>query len=260
MANMYMVSCREFWSATEFSGRTRFVNSTTATGRRSFRRVPGGRGRQAGHGAGSRLQQRAARRARELPHHRPADAAARISGRASSPYDALVGFAWPGGASGVSFPFARGSAPAKPRRACGSCWRSLQGAGVIVDIEHAQPRRARDVRGAAGREPSVVRNAWNFASAVDNESVEKGERYFAAWQTLPEVLRLPLEERSGAARLVPRRRLLRLRHGARLSGPEDPRAIMDASPNVKVINCKDVVASHGGYRRPARYGRSCSAS
>jgi hypothetical protein len=32
------------------------------------------------------------------------------------------------------------------------------------------------------------------------------------------------------------------------SGPEDPRAIMDHSPHVKVINCKDVVTSHGGYR------------
>ena len=32
------------------------------------------------------------------------------------------------------------------------------------------------------------------------------------------------------------------------SGPEDPRSIMDNSANVTVINCKDVVTSHGGYR------------
>jgi len=32
------------------------------------------------------------------------------------------------------------------------------------------------------------------------------------------------------------------------SGPEDPRAIMDHSPHVRVINCKDVVTAHGGYR------------
>ena len=37
--------------------------------------------------------------------------------------DALVGFAWPGGASGVSFPFARGRAEdAARRRACASSW------------------------------------------------------------------------------------------------------------------------------------------
>src|SRR4029079_16893562 len=32
------------------------------------------------------------------------------------------------------------------------------------------------------------------------------------------------------------------------SGPEDPGAIMTDSGNVRVINCKDVVHSHGGYR------------
>jgi len=32
------------------------------------------------------------------------------------------------------------------------------------------------------------------------------------------------------------------------SGPEDPRAIMDHSPHVTVINCKEIVTSHGGYR------------
>jgi hypothetical protein len=32
------------------------------------------------------------------------------------------------------------------------------------------------------------------------------------------------------------------------SGPEDPGAIIKRSSNVRVINCKDVVQSHGGYR------------
>ena len=33
-----------------------------------------------------------------------------------------------------------------------------------------------------------------------------------------------------------------------LSGPEDPGAIIRHSRNVRVVNCKDVVQSHGGYR------------
>ena len=32
------------------------------------------------------------------------------------------------------------------------------------------------------------------------------------------------------------------------SGPEDPASIMNRSQNVRVVNCKDIVASHGGYR------------
>ena len=32
------------------------------------------------------------------------------------------------------------------------------------------------------------------------------------------------------------------------SGPEDPADIIAHSPEVRVVNCKDVVSSHGGYR------------
>ena len=32
------------------------------------------------------------------------------------------------------------------------------------------------------------------------------------------------------------------------SGPEDPGAVIKHSKNVRVVNCKDVVSSHGGYR------------
>jgi hypothetical protein len=94
----------------------------------------------------------------------------------------------------------------------------------------------------------VVRNAWDFASAVDNESIEHGERYFDA------------SRQSARVYVFHSKNDPVLRMWYRLgdfpdfdtalgdSGPEDPRAIIDHSPHVMVINCKDIVTSHGGYR------------
>ena len=95
---------------------------------------------------------------------------------------------------------------------------------------------------------SVVRNAWNFASAVDNESVEQGERYFAASQRCQKFY--VFHSKNDPVLRVWYRvgDFFDFDTALGYSGPEDPRAIMDASRNVTVINCKDVVSSHGGYR------------
>ena len=99
-------------------------------------------------------------------------------GAASAPYEALVGFAWPGGATGVSFPL---PVAAPTRRAAlwpapgGSAWRRRDGRS-----QYAQPRprwRSSALRAAAA---PVARHAWHFASAIDNESIEHEERYFDA--------------------------------------------------------------------------------
>ncbi|MDQ3775466.1 MAG: alpha/beta hydrolase [Pseudomonadota bacterium] len=171
-----------------------------------------------------------------LGSYRTIDAQMRLLGflgAASRPYDALVGFAWPGGATGVSFPFARGRADDTAPR-FGRLLADLRGCGATVDLNtHSLGAH---VAFEALREASsqVVRNAWNFASAVDNESVEQGERYFDA-------------SRQSACFYVFHSKndpVLRVWY----SGPEDPRAIIDHSQLVTVINCKDVVTSHGGYR------------
>ena len=132
MASMYMVSCRrEFWSATEFS---------TADEIREL--DLNGNGQAASVAPATFLQTVAGKRVTILIHgynneqrdvldsYRTIDEQMRLLGflgRASSPYDALIGFAWPGGATGVSFPFARARAEdAAPRLR--QLLASLQGA------------------------------------------------------------------------------------------------------------------------------------
>ena len=126
MASMYMVSCRrEFWSANDFAATDEIRNLDLS-----------GNGEAAAVPPATFLAEMAGKRVTVLVHgynneqndvmesYGTIDQQMRLLGflgRANSPYDALIGFAWPGGASGVSFP-SRAAAPAKPRRACGSCW------------------------------------------------------------------------------------------------------------------------------------------
>jgi hypothetical protein len=92
---------------------------------------------------------------------------------------------------------------------------------------------------------TIVRNAWNFAAAVDNESIEKGERYYTATQRCQRFY--VFHSKNDPVLRVWYRigDFFDFDTALGYSGPEDPRAIMDYSGNLTVINCKDVVASHG---------------
>ena len=95
---------------------------------------------------------------------------------------------------------------------------------------------------------NVVRYAWNFASAVDNESVEKGERYYSAAQRCQKFYVFHSKNDPVLRTWYRIGDFFDFDTALGYSGPEDPRAIMDHSRNVTVINCKDIVSSHGGYR------------
>ena len=186
MANMFIVSCRkDFWSTTEFSGgldirdldMTGDGSGASVTSATFLQAIAGKRVMVLVHGYNNdRLD--------VLDSYGTIERQMRLLnflGGAAAPYDAIVGFAWPGGSVGVSFPFARGragdSAPHLAR-----LLGDLRGANATVDLNthslgaHVAFEALRDVPA------NTVRTAWNFASAVDNESVEEGERYHTASQ------------------------------------------------------------------------------
>ena len=219
MPTMFVVSCRkDFWSATEFSTTDEIRELDLDTG----------------HGPvitpAAFLEAMAHKRLTVLVHgynnerrdildaYRAIDAHMRLLGflgAASPPYDALVGFAWPGGATGVSFPFARGRADDTAPR-FGRLLADLRGCGATVDLNtHSLGAH---VAFEALREASsqVVRNAWNFASAVDNESSRTPGALLRRLEAVGALLRLSLQERPRATGVVSPWRLSRFRHGARL--------------------------------------------
>lgn len=252
MASMLMVSCRkDFWSPTEFST----VNE--------IRRVDLDTGVGTGVQYSQFLKELAKRRITVLVHgynnealdviqsYRTIDSRMRelgfLDATGSSHYDALVGFAWPGGAVGVAFPFARQRASETAPRFT-RFLSDLRSAGTTLDLNtHSLGAH---VAFEALREgpPDVVRNAWNFASAVDNESIEFRERYFAATRRCERCY--VFHSKNDPVLRVWYRigNLFEFDTALGYSGPEDPADIMDRSPHVRVINCKDVVSSHGGYR------------
>jgi hypothetical protein len=167
-------------------------------------------------------------------------------GGAGAPYDAVVGYLWPGGSIAASFFTARARAgDTAPRFA-----RLLQ---------HLATARALDVNthslgahvmlealedGGEG----AVRCAWNFASAVDNESIEKGERYHRASRACGRFYVFHSKHDPVLRTWYRIGDLPEFDSALGLDGPEDPFDIVTHSRHVRVVNCKDVVTSHGGYR------------
>ena len=251
MATMLIVSCRKnFWSATEFSAENQVRRVDLVTGASEI------------VSPSDFLAELARKRVTVLVHgynNEPLDVLRsyatidgemrllRFLGGAAAQYDALVGFAWPGGALGVAFPFARQrAAEAAPR--FGQLLADLRSAGTIVDLNtHSLGAHvAFDALRTSARQ--VVRNAWNFASAVDNESIELKERYYSATRHCERFF--VFHSKNDPVLRVWYRvgDLFDFDTALGYSGPEDPAHIINHSPNVRVINCKEVVRSHGGYR------------
>jgi esterase/lipase superfamily enzyme len=251
MASMFIVSCRkDFWSPTEFStvDEIRQIDLATGTGTVASR--------------GDFLEAVGGKRLTVLVHgynNEELDVLKSYStiheqmqllgflGGPTAAYDGLVGFAWPGGAVGVSFPFARQRAgDTAPRFA--RLLADLRNAGATVDLNTHSLGAHVAFESLRNCPADVVRNAWNFASAVDNESIESGERYFNASQRCQSFY--VFHSKNDPVLRVWYRvgDLWDFDTALGFSGPEDPGAIIASSKNVRVINCKDVVQSHGGYR------------
>ena len=231
MANMLIASCRkDFWSPTEFSSADEFrrIDLVTGTGRTVphtdvLNELSNKRVMLLIHGYNNEELD-------VLKAYRTIDTEMRLLGffgTAAAPYDAIVGYAWPGGAVGASFPFARLRAgESAPRFA--RLLSDLRSTGASIDLNshslgaHVVLEALRD--GA----PQIVRNAWTFAPAVDNESIEFNERYFSSSQRCQTFYVFHSKERPRAPSLVPGRRPARLRYGAGLLRPGGPGCDHDA--------------------------------
>ena len=251
MPTMLLVSCRkDFWSATDFSAANEVRQVDLSTGAGDV--VPGG----------AFLEQLAGKRVTILVHgynNEELDVLGsyatiesemrllRFLGGPGAPYDALIGFAWPGGALGVSFPFARQrAADAAPRFR--RLLTELRTANVTIDLNTHSLGAHVAFEALRTTGERTVRNAWNFASAVDNESVEFKKRYFPSTRHCGRFF--VFHSKNDPVLRVWYRigDLFDFDTALGYSGPEDPATIMQNSPNVRVINCKEVVRSHGGYR------------
>jgi esterase/lipase superfamily enzyme len=248
---MLMVSCRkDFWSATDFSAEDeiRSLDFGTSAGQvatkdQLVQKVHGRRVMVLVHGYNNEERD-------VISSYRTIDDRMRMLGflgGQNASYDVVVGFAWPGGAVGVSFPFARQRAGESARRLA-SLLSMLRSAGATIDLNSHSLGAHVSLEALTGSPSRTVRNAWNFAAAVDNESIERGERYYQA-TTRCQRFYVFHSKNDPVLRMWYRAGdFFDFDTALGYSGPEDPGSIMQSSGNVRVINCKDVVQSHGGYR------------
>ena len=158
-------------------------------------------------------------------------------------YDDVIGYTWPGGNHPLDW--------AAPKRRAGlvaprfgNVLRNVAPIAEVVDVmSHSLGARVA-LRAINDLPSATVRANYLLASAVDNESVEKGRKYFSATQRAESVIFYSKNDR-----------VLRFGYSAAewdfalgYTGPEDPGAIAEHSPNVSVANCKRVVGGHGEYK------------
>ena len=164
-------------------------------------------------------------------------------------YDLVLGFTWPGFETPIGF------FPAVPfaNRSAGYLRSLLELASKnakTVDIEtHSLGARVA-LQALAGGTDGFVDNLMLTAPAVDDESIEPGQEFHGALQHCRRCLVYHSEKDNT---LKVGYRLGDLDRALGLKGPQHPDIIKAKCPDVYVVNCKKVVASHSAYRTAGAY-------
>ena len=167
-------------------------------------------------------------------------------------YDQIVGYIWPGGDDPLDYGAAKKRANALARR-FGIWLAKMQATRANIDVM-GHSMGARVILKALKKiaEPAV-RNTFLMAAAVDDESIQTDEEFYLSTQETENIF--VFHSRHDGV----------LRHGYRflegdtalgLNGPEDPYEMLSyfnpadpETPNVFVVNCKNVIRKHGAYKR-----------
>lgn len=168
-------------------------------------------------------------------------------------YDVLMGYLWPGGDCQVEWAAAKRNADRVAQRFRNLVTRLADGAASLDVMTHSLGARVA-LKGLSTVDANrpVVRNLWLTAPAVDHECLERGRSLAHAPAACQQVFifHSRLDDVLLAYSVVERHNALGL------NGPQDPCAVPG---NVKSVNCKRVVFSHGGYKNTPELFRFMAA-
>jgi esterase/lipase superfamily enzyme len=161
-----------------------------------------------------------------------------------TPYDMIVGYAWPGGDLALSYAFAKKRAEkAAPR--VQKMFLSIAANASALDVNtHSLGARValQALKGVPGK---PMRGLYLLAPAVDDESIENGEKFYSSTQACQKAYVFH-------SKFDPVLRdwfvLGDFDQALGANGPEDPASIINHSANVRIVNCKNVIKSHSGYK------------
>jgi len=158
-------------------------------------------------------------------------------------FDLVIGYTWPGGDHKLEWWDAKSRANAVARR-FRQLLESISNISTIDLISHSLGARV-CLKALKEASTTLVRNYYCMAGAVDNESLESDEEFYPALRSAGQVFVLHSARDEVLSTAY---RLAEFDNALGLFGPEDKESV-DTTPNIFVANCKQVVASHGGYKR-----------
>ena len=168
----------------------------------------------------------------------------KISTVSAGQYDVVVGYTWPAGNDALDWFKAKKMSSVIGPRVSAHLADVLAGATSLDIMTHSLGGRvafkAMDLL-PAGR----VRNLFTTAAAVDNESIELDNEHYSATQKTATTFVFHTKKDGVLAAAY---KLAEWDAALGEDGPEDPAAIIQHSPNVRVVNCKNKVLAHGHYK------------
>lgn len=162
-------------------------------------------------------------------------------------YDLLVGYTWPGGDNFLDYFAAKNRAGSVSQRTKNLLEFMLEHVNEVGIMSHSMGCRIAllmlDDLQRAGVQKNIPLVSYLMAAAVDNESLEQQERYFAGSKFADKTLVFHSKHDEVLGKAY---RFSEWDRALGQSGPENPAEIAD---RVRVINCKRVVRAHGAYKR-----------
>jgi esterase/lipase superfamily enzyme len=159
-------------------------------------------------------------------------------------YDQAIGFLWPGFKTEIGF-FAAVPWANKSASYFRTFLKLLNGNAHTVDVQtHSLGARVA-LQSMAFEHEVFVDNVMLTAPAVDNESLEPRKEFHAS---LASCRRCLVYHSSKDPVLKIAYRIGALDKALGYKGPENPAIVAKDCPEVFVVDCSAVVASHGGYR------------
>jgi esterase/lipase superfamily enzyme len=162
-------------------------------------------------------------------------------------FDIVVGYTWPGGDDGLDYFSAKKRASSVAKRFNSILRETMSQCTSLGIMSHSMGGRislmALESLQLANHPKSVPVWQYLMATAVDNESIEVGERYYDATQ---------YDDHSyifHSKRDTVLKTAYLLAEWDRALGYTGPENVADIHANTKVANCKKKIKSHGSYKR-----------
>ncbi len=172
----------------------------------------------------------------------------KVNRHMKSAYDQIIGYTWPGGDNRFDYFNAKTRAGAVAPRFCDNIRQLTTPANrpAALDImTHSMGSRVALEALRHLNRRNVVRNVFLMASAVDNESIERGYEYYTAARSVRNAI--VFHSRHDHVLKVAYS-LAEFDAALGLNGPEDPANIIQHSPETLVVNCKNHIRKHGDYK------------